>query len=81
MLSGHVIDEIAARYEVFRHPDDFETVEAMVGPFTEIGIGFRKGNDELRDKVQKTFDGIVRDGTAKEISERWFGADLIKASR
>lgn len=76
-----IIDEIAARYEIVRHPDTFETVEAMVGPFTEIGIGFRKGNEDLRDKVQKTFDGMIKDGTAKEISERWFGADLIKASR
>ena len=76
-----IIDEIAARYEIVRPPDTFETVEAMVGPFTEIGIGFRKGNDELRDRVQKVFDEMIKDGTAKKISEQWFGADLIKPRR
>ena len=76
-----IIDEIAARYEINKHPDAFETVEAMVGPFTEIGIGFRKNDTQLRDKVQKVFDEMIRDGTAKKISEQWFGADLLKPRR
>ena len=73
-----IIDEIAARYEVNKNPDMFEVVEVTVGPITEFGIGFRKGNTELRDKVQNAFDAMIKDGTAKRISEQWFGADLIK---
>lgn len=61
-----IIDEIAARYEINKNPDIFETVEATVGPVTEFGIGFRKGNTELRDKVQNVFDGMIKDGTAKK---------------
>ena len=64
-----------------KHPGDFEIVEATVGPNTEFGIGFRKDNVELRDKVQKAFEAIVADGTAKKISLKWFQSDLIKLKK
>ncbi len=76
-----ICDEIAARYEISKIPNKFEVVEVTVGPATEIGIGFRKDDIELRDKVQKAFDEIIADGTAKRISEKWFQADLIKRHR
>ena len=43
----------------------------------EYGIGFKKGNDELREAVQKVFDEMIEDGTAAEISEKWFGKDIV----
>lgn len=73
-----IVDEIAARYEIRRQADKFEIIEVTIGPATEIGIGFRKDDVELRDKVQEVFDSMVKDGTAKKISEQWFKADLIK---
>lgn len=80
-LDALVVDEIAARYEMNRTPETFETVEVTVGSVTGFGIGFKKNNIELRDKVQKAFDEMIKDGTAKKISEQWFGADLIKGRR
>ena len=79
-LNVLIIDEIAARYEINKNPGVFEIIYVTVGPLTEFGIGFRKGNTELRNKVQKVFDEMIKDGTAREISERWFQADLIKSS-
>ena len=76
-----IIDEIAAHYEMNKHPGDFEIIEATVGPTTEFGIGFRKNDTELRDKVQKAFDSVVADGTAKQISMKWFQSDLIKLKK
>ncbi|MBQ7453623.1 MAG: amino acid ABC transporter substrate-binding protein [Selenomonadaceae bacterium] len=73
-----ICDEIAARYELSKVPQKFEVVETTIGPVCEIGIGFRKDDTELRDKVQKVFDSMVADGTTKKISEKWFQADLIK---
>ena len=61
-----------------KHADKIDAVDVTVGPVSEFGIAFAKDNTELRDKVQKAFDEIVADGTAKKISEEWFGADLIK---
>ena len=76
-----IADEIVSRYAMLKCVGKFEIIEVTVGPATEIGIGFRKDNFELRDKVQKVFDEMVKDGTAKKISEQWFQADLIKLKR
>ena len=44
----------------------------------EYGIGFKKGNTELRDQVQKTFKEMVADGTAAKISGKYFkGKNII----
>lgn len=74
-----IIDEIAARYEMGRRRGKFEMINVTIGPVTEFGIGFRKEDTALRDRVQKVFDGMIADGTAKKISEQWFQADLIKS--
>ena len=73
-----IIDEIAARYEMIKNPKTCEAIEATIGPVTEFGIGFGKENTVLRDRIQKVFDGMVEDGTAAQISEKWFKADIIK---
>ena len=77
-LDAVVCDEIVGRYYMAKHPDKLQAVDVAVGPVTQFGIAFDKGNTELRDKIQKAFDEIVADGTATKISEQWFGADLIK---
>ena len=76
-----ICDEIAGRYEMSQVPQKFDPIEVTIGPATEIGIGFRKDDTELRDKVQKAFDEMIKDGTARKISEDWFQADLIKSRR
>ena len=76
-----ICDELAGRYEMSKVPSKFDPIEVTIGPVTEIGIGFRKGDTELRDKVQKVFDEMVKDGTTHRISEQWFQADLIKTRR
>lgn len=73
-----ICDEIAGRYEISKIPQKFQVIEVTIGPVCEIGIGFRKNDIELRDRVQKAFDSMVADGTTKKISEKWFQADLIK---
>ncbi|MBR4903255.1 MAG: amino acid ABC transporter substrate-binding protein [Selenomonadaceae bacterium] len=73
-----VCDEIIGCFEMIRNRNEFELVNITVGKACEMGIGFRKNDTELRDRVQKAFDEIIKDGTAKKISEQWFGADLIK---
>lgn len=72
-----IIDEIAARYEMKKSADKFKLFDVTIGPVTKFGIGFRKDDTELRDNVQKVFGTLVRDGTAKIISKKWFQADLI----
>lgn len=40
-------------------------------------IGFRKGDVALRDKIQNTLKEMGADGTAAQISQKWFGRDIF----
>jgi len=37
----------------------------------EYAIGFKKGNETLRDQVQKTLDEMASDGTVKKIADKY----------
>ena len=80
-IDALIVDEIAGRYEITKNADKFKAMEVTIGDVTVFGVGFRKDNEELRDKVQKVFDEMIKDGTAQKISMQWFGADLIKSRR
>lgn len=43
----------------------------------EYAIGFRKEDVAFAKTVQRVLDKLYADGTAKEISEEWFGEDVI----
>lgn len=76
-----ISDEIVARYLMVKNGYKFDILPKTLGGTHEYGIGFRKNDKELRDAIQEAFDSMVKDGTAKEISEKWFQADLIRHSR
>lgn len=42
----------------------------------KYAVGFKKGNTELRDKVNEALKEMAADGTMAEISEKWFGKDI-----
>lgn len=74
-----ICDELIARYETKNNPNHFELIDAKIDFVVKMAVGFRKEDIELRDKVQEAFDEMVKDGTARKISEKWFHADLIKS--
>ena len=80
-IDALVCDEIVGRYAMSKQDGKFDALNVTVGPVSEFGIAFRKDDNELRDKVQKVFDEMVKDGAAKKISEQWFQADLIKKKK
>lgn len=43
----------------------------------QYAVGFLKGNDELRDTVQKTLDEMAADGTFTQIAEKWGLTDSV----
>lgn len=77
-IDALVCDEIVGRYAMSKQGEKFDALDATIGPVSQFGIAFRKDDTALRDKVQGVFDEMVKDGTAKKISEQWFGTDLIK---
>lgn len=62
--------ELEARGNGFRILDEHISSEAY-------GIGFLKGNTELRDQVQTTLLEMLADGTFAEIAEEWGLSDSV----
>lgn len=69
------MDVIVAGYQIQQRNADFVILEETLAA-EEYGVGFKKGNEELRDKVQATLEEMAADGTLKAISEKWFGEDV-----
>ena len=42
----------------------------------QYAVGFKKGNEELRDKVEDTLKEMVKDGNFSKISQKWFDMDV-----
>ena len=59
-----------ANYEIESRGDKFMMLEDRLSS-EEYGIGFKKGNTELRDKVQVTLLDMLADGTFDGIAEKW----------
>lgn len=71
------MDVIVAGYQIEQRDDgDSYVILEETLASEEYGIGFKKGNEELRDKVQSTLEEMAADGTLKEISDKWFGQDV-----
>ena len=69
------MDVIVAGYQIKQRNADFKILDDSLSE-EEYGVGFKKGNEELRDKVQGALDEMAADGTMAEISEKWFGRDV-----
>jgi polar amino acid transport system substrate-binding protein len=71
-----LLDEVVARYYETKEAGTYRVLDDSFAA-EEYGIGFKQGNTELMEKVQKAFDEMCADGTASKISEKWFGKDII----
>lgn len=71
-----LMDETVAAYNIEKQGgDSFRIIDEALSE-EEYGIGFLKGNTELRDKVQATLEEMAKDGTLAKISNEWFGKDV-----
>lgn len=75
-IDAIVADEIFARYAVSKEADAYKIPEEVFNS-ENYGIGFRLEDVALRDKIDEIIDGLAEDGTALEISLKWFGEDLL----
>ncbi len=69
------MDVVVARYQIEARDADFTVLDYEIAS-EAYGIGFAKGNEALRDVVQKTLEEMAEDGTMAEISTKWFGEDI-----
>ncbi|MDD4157182.1 MAG: amino acid ABC transporter substrate-binding protein [Candidatus Cloacimonetes bacterium] len=76
-IDAVVIDEIMGRYIISQSQEDTYKVASEVFSEEEYGVGFRLESISIRDKINEVIDSIVSDGTASEISIKWFDEDIF----
>ena len=69
------MDSTVAEYKITSGGMDLKVLEQPFASET-YGVGFKKGNEALRDEVNDTLKAMAKDGTLKKISEKWFGTDV-----
>ena len=64
-----VLDNGSAYYLLNKYDD----VRILDHPLSseQYGVGFKKGNEDLRDKVQKTLNEMFKDGTVEKIAQNY----------
>ncbi len=74
-IDAIVMDLIVAKDNIKRSGKPFQILDETLGG-EEYGVGFRKDNFELMEKVWSTLLEMSKDGTVAKISEKWFSADI-----
>ena len=73
------LDYGVAVYEVANRGSDFKILDEKIST-EQYGVGFQKGNTELRDKVQSTLAEMAKDGTLEKIADEWADKGIDKQS-
>lgn len=69
------IDEIVARYYIKMKNGKFKILDESLAS-EKYGVGFRKADVQLMNKVNDTLKDMAKDGKIAEISNKWFGKDI-----
>ena len=79
-LESGAVDAIAvdigvAQYQLASRGDTFRKLDEPLST-EQYGIGFKKGNEELKDQVQDTLFEMYKDGTFDEIAAKYTDYNL-----
>lgn len=74
------MDTVVASYQIESRKAAFKILDYEISS-EEYGIGFAKGNEAVRDQVQKTLKEMASDGTLAKISTKWFGKDITTVEK
>lgn len=76
-LDAIVVDEILARYYMkARGAEKYKILKDNFGS-EQYGVGIRKGDTKFVEAFNKALDEVIADGTAAEISKKWFEQDIV----
>lgn len=73
-IDAIVMDVDVAKYQIKDREDDYAILEEFIQK-ESYGVGFKLGNEALRDKVQKALDEMAKDGFIQELSTEYFDVD------
>ena len=80
-LEAGAVDAVAmdvgvAKYQLESRGDQYVILDEVLAA-EEYGVGFKLGNTELRDAVQKTMNEMADDGTFMKIAKTWELEDSV----
>lgn len=76
-LDAIVVDEILARYYMkARGVEKYKILTENFGS-EQYGVGIRKGDTKFVDAFNKALGEVISEGTAGEISKKWFEEDIL----
>lgn len=71
-----VVDLVLGEYKNSKLSAPFSVSDISFGDDL-YAVGMRKGDDELTAKINDAFKQLIANGTAAEISEKWFGRNIV----
>ncbi len=77
LVDAVIVDEIYARYVVLKDTSNSYSISTDIIGSESYGIGFRLGDEKLRDLIDQTLDELYEEGLIDEISIKYFGVTLF----
>lgn len=74
-LDAIIVDEVVGQFYIGQDKANFKAASAKLTN-EPIGVCIKKGNTDLKNKIQAAIDEMIADGTMKQISIKWFNTDL-----
>lgn len=71
-----VVDKVVAKYYLSINEGKYRMLDDELSQ-EEYVIGVKKGNTELKEELEDAIQKVIDSGKGKEISEKWFGEDLL----
>lgn len=75
-INGVVVDEVHGYYLVNQKPGVYRVLEGELG-WETYGVGVRKTDLSFLNELDKVLNELKADGTAEEISIKWFGENVV----
>lgn len=76
-IDAVVLDEIVGRYYTSKKEGEYKILKDDFGG-EEYGVGYRKEDESFGQALDKILDEMKEDGTADEISNKWFGEAIVE---
>ena len=70
VVDAAVVDVCSAMFQSRLHPKDYRVLDRWITEDT-IGVGFRREDTELRNRVQEALAQMQTDGSFQELARKW----------
>lgn len=76
-IDAIVVDEMVGRYLIGKKGNNVFTVATGSFASEKVGVGMRKDEGALKEKVDAALQEVMNDGTADKLAQKWFGSTSI----